>query len=164
MPSTKDRKEYFREYQKAYYERHKDEIMKRRQERWQTQQGLEAWLAEQKAEKKADRLRKDMDPDFAVMWQRARARARQAGQAFKCQAKNVTIPERCPVLGVRLVHKLDSRHEQTPTLVMLDPERGWEDGNVAVVSRRAADIRGEFSADELRRAAEWVRAVRVGER
>ena len=94
---------------------------------------------------------------------------------FKCSAKrqycvknslpfNLT-PEyleglwsgKCPVLGVRmdiLAHKDDL---YAPQLDRIDPQKGYVEGNVVWLSRRANNIKGNATIYELSAVLKWMK-------
>lgn len=183
MPSTKDRKEYFREYQKAYYERHKDEIMKRRRSGalgsgkvTPRVQPAAAALAEARGMRPEQLLKRE--PEAGVEWremspathplaallvQRARARATKAKQKFSVRAKDVTIPKCCPVLGIELAQEdAGPWNDDAPMLVCGEHTKAFTKDNAVVMSRRAANMVEGFTVEELVRGVQWLRGVRKG--
>jgi len=47
-------------------------------------------------------------------------------------------------------------HDASPTLDRLNNAWGYVPGNIAVISYRANKLKGDATADELRRIAEWM--------
>lgn len=183
MPSTKDRKEYFREYQKAYYERNKDEIMKRRRSGSLAAgkvtpriQPAAAALAEARGLRPEQLLKRESEagvewrempptthPLATLLVQRARARATKAKQKFSVRARDVTIPERCPVLGGVLAQEdTGPWNDDAPMLVCKDPAKAFTKENAVVMSRRAVNMLEGFALEELVRGVQWLREVRKG--
>lgn len=106
-------------------------------------------------------FREDFRP--ALRLQRgARERARNAGIAFSITVEDIedVWPKdgRCPALGILLAQGRGAVGDASPTLDRLDPARGYELGNIAVISNAANRAKGNLSADEMERLAAWVRA------
>lgn len=81
------------------------------------------------------------------MLRRAEKRAAQLKIDFSLTAPP-PIPERCPVLGLRLTPG-GRRSNTSPSLDRLDPGRGYVDGNVRVISDRANRLKGDRTLAEL---------------
>lgn len=85
----------------------------------------------------------------------ARGRAKAKGLPFNITAADITIPKRCPILGV-LLHvrggeRMLQRHPYSPSLDRIDPEKGYVRGNVRVISHRANSLRLDASIEEIRK-------------
>ncbi len=83
----------------------------------------------------------------------AKIRAKKKGIAFSLSPDDVSIPEFCPVLGIRLLPTggtVGLGREASPSLDRVDPDRGYVKGNVIVVSMRANRLRSDASVEELR--------------
>lgn len=85
----------------------------------------------------------------------ARARARQRGLEFDITLDDFNIPERCPVLGILLVHGSDGFNPASPTLDRIDNSRGYTKDNILVVSWRANSIKGDATPEELTMVADF---------
>ena len=91
-----------------------------------------------------------------AMWDAARGRAATKKLPFSIRAADIKIPEKCPVLGIRLVRGLGISHAGSPSLDRLDNRRGYVPGNVAVISHRANRLKGDASLAELRALVQWM--------
>lgn len=84
----------------------------------------------------------------------AKKRARISGVPFALTADDIEIPERCPVLGMRLRQSSTGRAQpSSPSLDRIVPSKGYVKGNVLVVSSRANTIKGNATPAELRAVA-----------
>jgi hypothetical protein len=90
------------------------------------------------------------------MVQSAKIRAGRTGVPFSITAGDVTIPTHCPALGIRLEYGNRHRHENSPSLDKIKPERGYVPGNVAVLSHRANWLKSNATSAELRAVADWM--------
>lgn len=99
----------------------------------------------------------DNSPEWK-MWQRAKQRAKRLNREFDLEVKDVTIPDVCPILGIRLVvHKGKSgAFADSPSLDRVDNSRGYTKDNVRVISQRANQMKGDASAEELVVFAEYI--------
>jgi hypothetical protein len=87
----------------------------------------------------------------------AKGRALKNGLAFNLVPRDVVIPKRCPVLGIRLVAGDRSRKDASPSLDRINNSRGYVPGNVAVISWRANRIKGDATVDELAAVVRYLR-------
>ncbi len=81
----------------------------------------------------------------------ARRRSKKYNLQFNITIEDVTIPETCPVLGIDLI--LDQSRgfsDNSPTVDRIDNTRGYEKGNVLVISWRANRIKADSNLEELR--------------
>jgi hypothetical protein len=89
----------------------------------------------------------------------AKARALRTGLTFELRVEDLTIPERCPALGLPLQVN-DGRHQDnSPSLDRIDPKKGYVKGNVAVISYKANRIKQDATPEELEAVASWLRSV-----
>lgn len=96
-----------------------------------------------------------------VMLSAARARAKKVGVPYSLTRENITIPEYCPILGIKLERGPVQERHNSPSLDRIYPELGYIPGNVSVISYRANCIKNNGSADEHRRIADWMDAQKV---
>lgn len=66
------------------------------------------------------------------------------------------IPERCPVLGLKLDFLAPSRSDSLPTIDRIDSTKSYVLGNIAVISWRANSIKRNYTAEDLRKIANWM--------
>lgn len=90
------------------------------------------------------------------MLRNARKRAKEFGVPFDLTKEDIVIPERCPLLGVKLRVADGQVDDNSPTLDRIIPWLGYVRGNVVVVSWRANRIKSDASAAELRQIADWL--------
>ena len=91
----------------------------------------------------------------------ARARAKKVGVPFSITREHITIPEYCPILGIKLERGPVQERHNSPSLDRVRPELGYIPGNVAVISYLANRIKSTGTADEHRRIADWMDAQKV---
>jgi hypothetical protein len=133
---------------KEHYDINKASIRKRQNERYP--EYAEQQMAQQKQALK--------DNPTKGLLKLAKQRCKKSGVVCTITEADITIPEFCPILGVKLEFgDMDTRNN-SPSLDRIRPELGYIAGNVAVVSYRANRIKNEGSADEHRRIAEWMDA------
>jgi len=98
---------------------------------------------------------------------RARCRAKRLCLPFSLTKDDIVIPERCPVLGVKLVvaERRFRGHgaggaDDSMSLDRIRPSLGYVPGNVAVISWQANRMKGGSSLEELERLVAWMRSLR----
>jgi len=80
-----------------------------------------------------------------------------AGVEFTIQLYDFDFPTRCPVFDTPM--RLGGPLNDSPTLSRLNSSRGYVPGNVVVVSRRAARMKGDAGWWELREVSEFYRRL-----
>ncbi len=86
----------------------------------------------------------------------ARKRAKNKGLEFSITAKDIHIPEVCPIFGIKLEQSCGRPKDNSPSLDRLDSSKGYIPGNVVVISYRANHIKNNGTADEHRRIADFM--------
>lgn len=101
----------------------------------------------------------------AKMLNRAQQRAKQQSLPFNLELKDITIPDKCPVLGIALEAHSGSPGgtKCSPSLDRIEPEKGYVKGNVRVVSQLANAMKANASVEELVKFAKWVLENHTGE-
>jgi len=152
------------EYNARYYAEHRDELITRSrdyQRRPDIRASRKAWR-----QRNADHLRDAKRTYQAKEWRRvlinaARARAKKLGLPFALTVENITWPEFCPILGLRLDptpcigqgRKSDNR----PTIDRVVPALGYVPGNVAVISWRANRLKSDARLQDLEAIVRWLK-------
>jgi len=93
----------------------------------------------------------------------AKGRATQRGVKFSISPVDIEIPEFCPVLGLKLIPKigggpLSSRvNPDAPTIDRIDNNRGYEPGNIAVISLRANVLKSNGTVLEFEKVVNYMK-------
>lgn len=67
----------------------------------------------------------------------------------------MVVPTHCPILGIPIC-VLSKSHDHSATIDRVDNSRGYIRGNVAVISMRANQIKGNGTSEELRKVAQFM--------
>ena len=91
-------------------------------------------------------------------------RSKKKGLPFNLDLDDVIIPEKCPVLGIKLSHNRGRSGPcwSSPTVDRVVPEKGYIKGNVRVISNRANFIKTNATADELMAVAKYCKEQEDG--
>lgn len=99
------------------------------------------------------------------LWSRAKRRAAVKGVPFTIERSDIVIPERCPILGVKLTIATRVFRQSgfggdsdSMSLDRLIPHLGYVPGNIAVISWEANSIKGRASPEHLMAVAKWYTA------
>lgn len=84
-----------------------------------------------------------------VMVASAKSRAKQNGLPFDLAPEDITIPEFCPILGIRIRKGTNYPCLSSPSLDRITPANGYVKGNVRVISQRANGLRSNATLQEL---------------
>ena len=88
--------------------------------------------------------------------------AKRKGIPFSIRYEDIVWPEFCPALGTRLDYSAGRQGHQlrdpriVPSFDRLDNSKGYEPGNVVVISLAANSIKNEYTADEVLAVAAWL--------
>lgn len=92
----------------------------------------------------------------------AKKRAKDFGLPFDLvEADLLPLPERCPVLGIKLFYEQvgRGRNDDSAALDRIIPHLGYVKGNVAIISDRANTIKNSGRLDEFRKLVSWLEKV-----
>src|SRR5689334_22546912 len=89
---------------------------------------------------------------------RSRRRAKLKGVPFSLSFLDIVIPDRCPILGIKLERGSSGGLDNSPSLDRVVPALGYVPGNVQVISNRANRIKSDSTPEELARILAWVLA------
>lgn len=95
---------------------------------------------------------RDASPERQLL-KGAKWRSHERGEICDLDESDITIPERCPILGI----PLDTSGRYGPTLDRKNSSLGYIKGNVWVVSRLANQMKSDSTPEEQRKFAEWVK-------
>ena len=88
----------------------------------------------------------------------ARQRAKEQNVICTITRADISIPEFCPALGIKLVVNAGGKgfKDNSPSIDRVDPSKGYVAGNVAVISFRANRIKHNATVEELKSVANWL--------
>lgn len=85
----------------------------------------------------------------------AKLRAKRAGVPFDISAKDLSLPEKCPVLGTKL--KFGSKDwKEKPSLDRIDPKKGYVKGNVCIISWEANRLKNNLTLETINRLRDYI--------
>jgi hypothetical protein len=132
-----------------------------RQDKTNRPQANRAWNASAKAAEAKQRW-KDKDPKRAWAVSAtggAKSRAALAGISFDITSEYILsiTPDVCPVFGTSFVF-IGNRKvgAASATLDKLNPNLGYVEGNVAVISRKANMIKSAYGSTDIEKVAAWL--------
>ncbi len=117
-----------------------------------------------RAQEKNKRRNGKKKPLKTVLCAKARMRGRRDGREASIKHEDLSWPEYCPVLGLKLDYatvygQRDSRNPALPSLDRWDNAKGYIKGNVFVISLRANQLKNNATADELEAVARYARTA-----
>lgn len=97
------------------------------------------------------------DVNARVRWllERLKSKCHRYNLEFDLTVDDITIPDKCPVLGIPLKFGADRAYgqnagEDSPSVDRIDSSKGYTKDNIIVVSWRANRIKSNATPDELR--------------
>jgi len=121
---------------KTWYAKNKGEIRKRQEEA-----RVKAYRENPKAKWLATALNS------------AKTRAKKEGRTYTLAGNELECPDFCPLLGIPLLYTIGrgaNNREHSPSIDRIDTAKGYDPGNVWVVSWRANHIKSDASLEEFR--------------
>lgn len=102
-------------------------------------------------------------PEYSI-WKACKDRASQYGMEFSLLLEDIVIPERCPVLGIKLEAGMGRgrglgliHRDKSPSIDRVDNSKGYTPDNILVVSYRANRIKSDATVEELVAVSEFYR-------
>ena len=83
------------------------------------------------------------------MLARAKSRSKKNNLPFNIELDDIVIPEKCPLLGIRIESTEVRNSPNNPSLDKIIPEKGYIKDNVWVISNRANTLKNDASLQEL---------------
>jgi hypothetical protein len=105
--------------------------------------------------------RKPERPTYTLL-RTARARAKRDCEPFTLTEDDIDIPDLCPATGISLYKKQGrGGGSHSPSLEIIDRERGWVPGNVVVISYLAKRLKSDATVGELLQIADFYEQLRA---
>lgn len=86
------------------------------------------------------------------IWCNVKKRAKQKGTKFSLNIEDIPqIPDYCPILNIKIKENIVSAPlDSSPSLDRINPKKGYEKGNIRIISNRANRIKTDATLKELR--------------
>ena len=95
-----------------------------------------------------------------TMVARAKKRSKEFGVPFDISKEDINIPDRCPILGIKLVQNKGNAKDNSPSLDRVVPDLGYIKGNIVVISHRANKIKSNATPSELMKVAKYYEVIK----
>ena len=116
-------------------------------------EAMARWRINNRAKARAATERYRLENPVGRLLSAAKSRAKRDNIRFELKPIDVSIPEFCPVLGIRITIG-GSRHS-SPSIDRIENSKGYIRGNVIVISDRANRLKGDATLLELQRIADF---------
>lgn len=63
----------------------------------------------------------------------------------------------CPVLGIKMEWGGNKADRNSPSMDKIFPDKGYMQGNIAIISMRANSIKADATSDEIMKVAKWLK-------
>ena len=102
-------------------------------------------------------LRAGTGDGYRALWlNNCKHRAKKKGVPFDLTLDDLFFPDVCPVLGIPLIARAGSFHDNSPSIDRVIPALGYVKGNVQIISYRANRIKCHASLDDLRKIVAYM--------
>lgn len=100
-----------------------------------------------------------------MLWS-AKKRAKQYELPFDLTEEDIQIPDKCPVLGIKLEAQYGKGKlaNNSPSIDRIYPWLGYVKGNVIVISHRANRLKNDATPYELHKIASFYRKLTANQR
>ena len=150
--------EQAKQYAKKYYADNREEILERSRQKYAENPELRKTKSTYR-KSWWKKVSSDWDRYKIQMVRRARHRAKVLQLPFDLTSDDITIPEFCPIFGIKL-QVADGRHDNaSPALDRIIPALGYVKGNVVVISQRANVLKRDASLEELEMLVDGLRRI-----
>ena len=143
-----DYKNNERKYARDYNEVHKEERREYRLE-------YEGLPATKGIIRKTSRAWRRRSPE-RVLFYNAKCRAKKDGLPFSIEIADISIPEFCPVLGIKLCPGEGCVTDASPSIDQIVPNAGYVKGNFQILSHRANTIKSNATLEELKKLVAYL--------
>jgi hypothetical protein len=155
------RKAYAKMWQLKNYKKNKARLMRLyRQNKEKFKNRSQKWRSKNHKQL-LKTLRKYRRNNYAyVMLIAARARARNQNVPCTLVLSDISIPKKCPVLGIKLKPSSNGRWaNSSPSLDRIKPRLGYTKNNVCVISWRANRLKHNGTLKEFEQIVRYMRGV-----
>lgn len=91
-----------------------------------------------------------------LKFSRKKANALKTGYSWTVTFGELDWPTHCPILGIELDYFAETRQENSPSFDRVDSSKGYETGNVVILSWRANRIKNDGTSQEHRAIADYL--------
>lgn len=98
-------------------------------------------------------------PSLAML-NNSKQRAKVSGIEHSLLLEDITIPDYCPVLGIKLETGDRKNHYNAPSIDRIDNTKGYHKDNIMIMSVKANMLKKDGTLDELIMLGEWARKVK----
>lgn len=98
-----------------------------------------------------------------ILFMRAKQRAKKKNLDFNIELSDIFIPEYCPILNTPIKLYLEDMSQSnvsranSPSLDRIDSKKGYVKNNIIVISYRANIVKGQGTAIEHKKIAQWMK-------
>lgn len=82
-------------------------------------------------------------------------RAKKQNLPFNLNAEHFTLPEFCPILGIKLTFNTGQANDNSYSMDRIDNTRGYIADNVQIISYKANRFKSSATLDELIKLGKW---------
>lgn len=90
------------------------------------------------------------------MLYKAKKNAKKSEISFDLDHKDISMPDKCPVLGIQLRIGNGKTEYNSPSLDRYNSNLGYTKDNVSIISWRANHLKNNGTLDEFRSLVKWM--------
>ena len=86
--------------------------------------------------------------------------AKRRGETSNLTVDDITIPDFCPVLGIKLRQGSGHTEDWSPSVDRIDPTKGYVKGNIWIISHKANRMKSNATLEEIGMLYEALKSLR----
>lgn len=149
-------KEQQRKYNQTYYEKYKEKLKQDANAYYAANKDKVLETVAKYRNENRNKIRKNdkeyyrRKPELRLLGA-ARARAKKYGIELNIEEKDISIPEYCPLLGIKIsiADGKKTSKANSPSLDRIDSTKGYIKGNVWVISHKANTMKSNSTFEEF---------------
>lgn len=94
-------------------------------------------------------------PEKAIFFSTKR-RAKIEGINFNLEESDIFIPDKCPILDIKLQMHSDYARDNSPSIDRLIPNKGYIKGNCFIISYKANRMKQDNSLEDLEKIVKYI--------
>lgn len=99
-------------------------------------------------------------PEYNIFY-RVKSRAKRHGISFNIELSDITIPEFCPILGIKIICSGEKPRPDSPSIDRIIPSLGYVRGNIRIISNRANTLKSNATIEEMEKILLDLREIAV---
>jgi len=94
-------------------------------------------------------------PHSRWLWNICKARSKRKNIEFDISIDDIIMPNRCPILGVKLIKSEIGAKANSATIDRINPNKGYTKENIIVISHLANRMKSNANHEQIEKLYRW---------